>query len=261
MSESGYEPPSALEPELYGGGQAPAPAPPQSLVDQLLGIFTEPAEVFRRLRQSPAWVGAFVLLMAVGLAATLIWAHKVDQEALTRNNMQVVEDVFHVPHNEAALQTQIDAIHGQPYLKSALGVVLVVPLFLLIFSSVLFFFAKVGGEDDQVSFKHAWAVASVHNLGTVPIGVLAGLMCLLRPVGGAANYALLNPANPLFFFKPENPLLRGLLNLADPFYLFSFVLLFLACKYTLRMKMWANVLVLSISGLFGLLFHFIAGIF
>jgi hypothetical protein len=52
-----------------------------------------------------------------------------------------------------------------------------------------------------------------------------------------------------------------LLNLVDPFYLFSFVLLYLACKYTLRLKLWANVLVLCLSGFFGLIFHFMAGIF
>jgi len=252
---------SKAEPELYGGGQAPVPPPPQSLTDQVIGVFTEPAEVFRRLRQSPAWVGAFILLMALGLVATLIWAHKVDQEAMIRNNMQVVEDVFHVPHNETALQTQLDKVSGQPYIKSSLGVVLGVPIVFLVFSSILFFFAKFGGEDDRVGFKHAWAVTVVHNLATLPIAVLAGLMCLIRPVGGAANYTLLNPANALFFVKPENALLRGLVNLLDPFYLFSFVLLYLAGKYTLRLKPWANVLVLCISGFFGLFFHFVAGIF
>ena len=49
--------------------------------------------------------------------------------------------------------------------------------------------------------------------------------------------------------------------MVDPLYFFSFAALFLAAKHTMRLKTWANALLMAIAGLFGFMFHFVAGIF
>ncbi len=252
------------EPNLYGEEKPEAPAgQPQGVLDQFTGLFTEPIEVFRRLHLAPSWVGALVLTLVVGLFATLTWAAKVDMEAATKRKFEVMEQVMHTEMPSAAVDKAMEkaATQGKPFVPSSLGVVLGVPFGLLILSGILFAFSKFGGEDPDVTFKHAWAATTVHGLTMVPISLLAGLMCLLRNVGGAASYASMAPTTLAFWIHPESPWLRGLLAVVDPFYVFSFAALFLAAKYTMRLKTWANALLMAIAGCFGLLFHFIAGIF
>jgi hypothetical protein len=256
------------EPEtnLYGEPKSEVvpPTPPgQGVWDQLLGLFTEPSEVFRRLRQSPTWVGAFVLTIVIGLFASLSWAAKVDMEAAAKRKFEVMERAFHMNIPQEAMDKALDqaATQGKPFLQSSLGIVLGVPVALVILAAILFAFVKFGGEDEDVTFGHAWAATTVHGLTMMPISLLAGIMCLLKPVGGAASYASLAPTSLNFWMSVENPWIRGLLAVFDPFYLFSFVALFLAAKHTLRLKPWANALLMGITGFFGFLFHFIGGIF
>lgn len=253
------------EPSLYGdaGKSATATAQSQSVWDQLMGVFTEPSDVFRRLRLAPSWLGAFLLTLGVALFATLTWAAKVDLEAGAKRKFEVMEQAFHMTIPSEAVDKALEqaSTQGQPYLSSALGVLIALPLMMVILAGILFAFAKFGGEDEDITFTHAWAAAIVHGLAMLPIALLGGLMCLLRNVGGAASYASMAPTHLGFWIQPENPWLRGLLALADPVYLFSFVVLYFAVRHTLRLKTWATATVLGITGCFGLLFHFIGGIF
>ncbi len=256
------------EPEtnLYGKPESEVaiPNPPgQSVADQLVGVFTEPAEVFQRLRRAPAWGGAFLLTLGAALFATLAWAAKVDVEAAARRKFEVMEQAFgmNIPADAIDKALEQAATQGRPFLSSSIGVIIVVPLFLLITAAILFAFSKFGGEDEEVSFRHAWAATIVHGLSMLPIAVLAGIMCLIRNVGGAASYANMAPSNPSFWVQPESPWVRGLLAVFDPFYLFSFVALFLAGRYTLRLKPWANVTVVALMAFFGFIGHFIGGMF
>ena len=250
---------------LYGEAQSEPPQSPrpQSVSDQLMGVFMGPVEVFQRLRRAPSWVGAFLLTLTAALFATLAWAAKVDMEAAARRKFEVLEQAFHmnIPADVMDKALEQAATQGKPFISSSLGVILGVPLVLLIMAAILFAFAKFGGQDEEVSFRHAWAATIVHGLSMVPISILAGIMCLIRAVGGAPSYASLAPSTLSFWIQPENPWLRGLLSVVDPFYLFSFVVLFLAGRHTLRLKPWANITVIAIMGFFGLLFHFIGGIF
>ncbi len=263
MSEILQSPES--EPKLFGEQQPESPqaGKPQGVLDQFTGIFTEPAEVFRRLRVAPSWMGAFVLTLGVALFATLTWAAKVDMEAGARRKFEVLEQAFHMTIPPEAVDKAMEqaANQGRPFISSSLGVIFMVPLGLLIMSGILFAFSRFGGEDEEVTFKHAWAATTVHGLAMVPISLLAGIMCLLRNVGGAASFASLAPTNLAFWIQPESPWLRGGLAVLDPFYLFSFVALYLAARHTLRLKTWAIAVLMAIMGVFGLLFHFIGGIF
>jgi hypothetical protein len=234
---------------------------PQGVLDQFVGIFTEPVAVFRRLRIAPSWVGALVLTILVALFATLTWAAKVDMEAAAKRQIDVVERFFPMPPAEVDKALEKAATQGKPFVSSSLNVVLGVPFVLLIMSGILFAFSRFGGEAEDVTFKHAWAATTVHGLAMVPISLLAGIMCLLRNVGGAPSFASLAPTTLAFWIQPENPWLRGLLAVVDPFYFFSFVALYLAARYTMRLKTWATVLLMAIMGFFGFLFHFLGGIF
>ena len=259
---------SNSEPEtnLYGKTESEVvlPSPKgQSVTDQLMGVFTEPAVVFQRLRRAPAWAGAFLLTLGAALFATLAWAAKVDGEALARRQFEVMAQVFHTDIPAEAMEQALEqaATRGQPFLRSSLGLIIGVPLFLLIMAAILFAFSKFGGEDEDVSFRHAWAATIVHGLSMLPIAILAGIMCLIRNVGGAASYVSMAPSTLSFWIQPENPWVRGLLAVIDPFYLFSFVVLFLAGRYTLRLKPWANVTVVAVMAFFGFIGHFFGGMF
>ncbi|MCE1227954.1 MAG: YIP1 family protein [Firmicutes bacterium] len=252
-------------PNLYGEtpGSAPVQAAPQSVWDQLVGVFTEPTKVFQHLRLSPAWVGALILVIGTALFASLVWAAKVDMEAVVKHQMEVMEQAFHMAIPADAMDKAMEqaATSGQPILKSALGIIFITPLIFLVMAGILYGFTRFGGTDEEVTFKHAWAATVVHGLSMVPIALLAGIVCLVRPVGGAASYASLAPSNPGFWMHLENPWLRGLVGIFDPFYLFSFVVLFLAARHTLRLKTWAAALVVGLMGFFGFLFHFFNGLF
>lgn len=242
---------------------APEGGNPQGVLDQFLGLFTVPEAVFRRLRVAPSWAGAFSLSLGLALFATLTWAAKVDLEAVAERKFEVLEQAFHVTVPPATIDKAIEemATHGRPFVSSALGVLLVTPLLMFILAGTLFAFAKVGGTDEKVTFRHAWAATTVQGLVLAPVALLAGIMCLLRDVGGAASYLGLAPTQVAFWIHPENPWLRGLLTLLDPFYLFSFVALYLAARYTLGLKTWALVTLLSLTGLISLSFRLLSGLF
>jgi|GEM_PF-239616 len=258
-------PNSEPETKLFGDEkpEVPQSVKPQGVLDQFVGIFTEPGEVFRRLRVAPSWVGAFILSLGIALFATLTWAAKVDMEAGARRKFEVMEQAFHMTIPPEAVDKGLEqaAAQGKPFVTSSLGVILGVPLGLVILASILFAFSRFGGEDEDVTFRHAWAATTVHGLSMLPISLLAGIMCLIRNVGGAASYASLAPTSLAFWIQPENPWLRGLLAVFDPFYFFSFVALYLAARHTMRLKPWASALLMAITGLFGFLIHFITGIF
>lgn len=253
-------------PSLYGSepGGSPAPAvKPQGVLDQLVGLFTEPAAVFQRLRQAPAWLPALLLFMGAALVASLIWAAKVDQVAMAERRFEVMEQAFKVQVPAEAVDKTLDQVQTAkpPYLGAVLGTLLGMPFGFLIFGAILFAFAKFGGEDENITFRHAMAATTVHSLVALPIPLLAALMGLLKDVGGAASYASLAPTTLSFWVQPDNPWVRGALAVVDPFYLFSFVTLFLAARHTLRMKQGALIGLMILMGFFGFVGHFMGGLF
>ena len=65
-----------------GGPSSDAVAP--SLMDQVLGVFTDPKALFQRLHATPVWKGAFAVSLLLSLAMTFIWGLKVDVDAMVR---------------------------------------------------------------------------------------------------------------------------------------------------------------------------------
>lgn len=253
-------------PSLYGSDPGGSPAQavkPQGVLDQLIGLFTEPTVVFQRLRQAPSWLPALLLFLGVALFASVIWAAKVDQVAMTERRFEVMEQAFGMQIPAEAMDKALDQVQTakQPYLGAILGTLFGMPFGYLIFGAILFAFAKFGSEDETLTFGHAMAATTVHGLVALPIPLLAGLMALLKEVGGAASYASLAPTTLSFWLQPENPWVRGAMAVVDPFYLFSFVTLYLAGRHTLRLKQGALIGLMVLMGFFGFVGHFMGGLF
>ena len=80
MSEGirGPRPSSGPPDTALGEGQAP------TLREQFLGVFTDPVPLFRRLGAQPRWGWALATVVACALASGLVWATRVDANALLR---------------------------------------------------------------------------------------------------------------------------------------------------------------------------------
>lgn len=244
-----------------GAPQAKSKAP--SLMEQIEGVFTAPRALFERLRHSPTWMPAVVISIVIGIAATLVWAARVDMAAQTSHKMQVLVDTFHanIPQNQ--IDDAISKADGtHPWISSVLGPLFWVPIIYLIVSLITWGFAFAGrtSEDDAPTFAQSFSVVSVHYLATLPSMLLAGVICLIKPVGGRSIQEMM-PTILSYFVRPENPILRGLVFCVDPLWIFSFVLLAYAMRHTLRAKTWAITACLLLFAVFGIGFRFMGALF
>lgn len=238
-----------------------APPKPIGLMDQFIGVFTEPVETFKKLREAPSWVPALALTIVVSLVVMLLWAWHVDMAEVTRRQMEMMKNTFHLNIPDSAMDDSIARQDGKhPWISAVLGPLLGTPIIYLIVALIIWGFAYVGRQEegDTPSFAQAFSVTVVHSLATLPSMFLAGAMALIQPVGGR-NIQELMPTVLSFFVKPENGLLRGLFGLVDPLWIFSFVVLALGMKHALHAKGWAIGACLSLFGFFGVVFRILGG--
>jgi hypothetical protein len=248
---------------LYGDQpEAPRPQAP-GLLDQIAGVFTEPKALFARLRERPVWIPALVLAIVIAALAMLIWASKVDMAEATRHQMERMKDVFHMNIPDQAMDEAISKAEGKkPWLSAVSSAVLGTPFVYLIVALIVWGFASMGTEEgeDSPTFGQAFSLTTVHYLATLPSMLLAGIIALLRPVGGH-NIQQLMPTTLSFYISPESTLLRGCVALVDPLWIFSFVLLAIGMKATLKAKTWAIGACLGLFGFFGIAFRFLGSVF
>ena len=250
-------------PSLYDEQpQAQKPEAP-SLLEQIVGVFMEPRDLFSRLRQRPVWVGALLVTIAIVLASMLVWAAKVDNAELTRHQMQRTVDLFHVNIPDQAMDDAISKADGKhPWLKAASSAVLATPFVYLIVALIVWGCASMATEEgeDSPTFGQAFSVTTIHYLVTLPSMFLAGLIALLRPVGGVEIQQLM-PTTLSFYLQSESGLVRGLAALVDPLWIFSFVVLAIGMRQTLKTKTWGVALCLGFFGVFGIGFRILGGLF
>lgn len=248
---------------LYGNApEVPAPAAP-SLLDQIAGVFTEPTALFARLRTRPTWVPALMLAIAVSLVAMLIWAAKVDMAEATRHQMERTQEVFHINIPDQAMDDAIAKAEGKkPWLTAVSSSVLATPFIFLVVALIVWGCAALGTEDGEEApnFGQAFSVTCVHYLSTLPAMLLAGIIALVRPVGGAQIQQLM-PTSLSFYLRPEANAVRGLIALVDPLWIFSFCVLAIGMRQTLKAKTWAVGLCLGLFLVFGGGFRFFGGLF
>ena len=217
---------------LYGAADA-APAPgaePPGVLDQLLGLFTEPAALFRRLGAAPVWKGATALTTVFSLAMTVIWALKVDVDAMLRPVLD---------QDSRMSSDQIDKVIGfqSKFILPGgiIGVFVGVALGLLVLALVSWVVGKGMAEDRPPTYLQAVAVTAAATLVAVPHQLLVIVMCLVKPVGGLTPDKI-PPSSLGYFIAVENGKLHTLLYKLDLFTLYTLVLIYLGARHGLKLK-------------------------
>ncbi len=220
------------EPEaLFGANQnSPATSPSLSLMDQFIGIFTEPVATFKKLNAAPSWIGALTVIILVSLVVAGVWGFKVDVEAMLRPGFDA---------NPNITQTQIDQTISFmekffPYI-AIVQTLIIIPVIVFFLALIYWLIGKGTAEAEPPSYAHALSATAVPGLVMLPHSLLTIVMAFLRPVGGLTPEKL-PPSSVGFFVNAANPKLHALLFALDPFTIGSFVLSFLAFRYTMRLK-------------------------
>jgi len=218
------------ESSLFEGGEPLAKPKAPSLVDQFVGIFTEPTELFKKLHATPVWGWAMGALTVSSLVLVVAWGLKVDVDAMLRPVLEQKPQLS---------GTQIDqVIDFQTRFLMPIGIlgVLFGTPFTLLLGALLRWVVGLGtAEAEKPTFMQALSATSVSSLVMVPYALLTSLMCWTQKVGGLAQEKL-SPTCVAFYLRPENPKLYGLYAQLDIFALFGFVLVYLSSRHTLRLK-------------------------
>jgi Yip1 domain len=218
------------ESSLYGQEAPPTAPKPPGLLDQILGVFTEPVTLFQKLNLAPSWLWAILVSLLVGLAITIAWGLKVDVDAMLRPALEA---------NPKIGADQIDMIIGMqkkfilPF--SVLGAVVFPFLAALLVGFVYWLVGRGMAEGEPPTYVHALSAAAVPGLVMLPHGLAILVMCLVREVGGATPDKLA-PTSLGFFLHPDSPKLQAMMILLDPFILASWGLTWLATRHIMRLK-------------------------
>lgn len=258
------ETPSSPEASLYGQEPTPVLAPALTFPDLVVGLFTAPRATLERLRARPEWLTPMLVFLGFGLALGIIWAMRADQVAIVEARFETLTQAFGLKIPDQAIQDAVDkAGQSRPILRTALGVLFGSWVVSAVIGLVCWGFARIGNplDGDSPTFMHGFALAVVHQLVMLPATLASILIMVLKPVGGVSLQAL-NPLTLGFYIRPENPWVRGLLvGLADPLYLFSFVILAIGMRRMLGARPWAIGVALGIMALVGLPMRFLGGMF
>lgn len=231
--------PGTESPDSLYGPDSPQPpvaaAPTPGLLDQIVGIFSSPIELFESMRPAPKWMGALLLMAALGLALSLIWAVRADFEVLIREAMerrgQPVPDGL---ESIAALQRKF-AIFG-----SIGAIVLGVPLATAASAGVLRLISEHATEDELPTFQQCIAADVIPTLVKLPQALLLLAAVSFREIGGATPDKLI-PTSLAFWIHPESVKVVALLTWADPFALAYGAMYVLSLRYMLRFKWGAAI--------------------
>lgn len=219
-------------PNLYGPPSAPPPEAPQppGLFDQIIGVFTEPVALFKKLNVAPSWMWATGATVVMAILVTIVWGLKVDADAMMRPMLEA---------NPKIDPGQYDMIIGMqkkfivPF--GILGSLFGVPIVVAIIAGIYWLVGKGTAEGTQPSYLQAMSAAAVPGLVMLPHSLAILAMCFAREVGGATPDKLA-PTALAFFLHPDNPKIYALLNFIDPFAIASFVLTWLATRHILGLK-------------------------
>jgi hypothetical protein len=199
-------------------------------MEQVVGVFTDPVALFKRLAVTPVWVGALALLSAANLVVTVIWAKRVDMDAmlrpmLERNPRIHPEDIDRI----IEMQGKFTLPFGILFAIIGLG------LICLVTALIYWLVGKWTAEDRAPTYTQAYSATVVSSLVSLPKAVLLAIVCALKNIGGARPDAL-SPTALGIYLAPESIKLQSLFNNLDLFNLAAMVMLFLAARHTMRLK-------------------------
>lgn len=215
---------------LYGGEpEAPRPQAP-GLVDQIVGVFTAPVELFQRLNKAPSWGWALGALLVASLALVVIWGLKVDVDEMLRPMLE---------RNPQIQSAQIDMVIEMqkkfilPF--GVLGALFGTPAVMALVGLFYWLMGKALPEGEAPSYPQALSAAVVPGLVKLPHLLLVAVICLVRPIGGLTPDKIA-PTSLGYFVQVESLRIQALLYALDLFYLAEAVLAYLALRYLVRMK-------------------------
>ena len=211
-------------PRLFPDPGPPAAGPPH-LLEQILGVFTAPVPLFRRLAANPRWGAALLTLMAATLAMVLIWAARVDPDTLLRESL--ARDPGVAPE---AIERTIEVWGRLLGLFGAFGVLVGMPAVTLFQALLLWAAGRVWpGPDGSPGYRRALSATAVPALVGLPKVMLISLLCLARPVRGLAPDAI-SPLSLGFLSAAGQGRCGALLRGFDLFAAANLVLLYLAAR-------------------------------
>lgn len=218
-------------PSLYGNEPPPLPQDPApGLLEQIVGVFTSPVELFQRLNRTPSWGWALGVLIVGTLAITVIWGLKVDVDEMLRPMLE---------RNPQIQPSQIDMIIEMqkkfilPF--GILGALFGTGAAMALVALFYFLVGKALAEDQAPNYVQSLSAAVVPGLVKLPHMLLIAVICLVRPIGGLTPDKVA-PTSLGFFLHAEAPKLQALYHTLDLFYLAEAVLTYLALRHLLRLK-------------------------
>jgi hypothetical protein len=234
---------------LYGDQPEPPKAQTPSLMDQIVGVFTNPVELFQRLNKAPSWGWALGLLIAGALVITVIWGLKVDVDEMLRPILE---------RNPQVQSSQIDMIIEMQK-KFILPIGLLGALFgtAAAMALVALFYWLIGKalpEAEAPTYPQALSAAVVPSLVKLPHMLLLVVICLVKPIGGLTPDKIA-PTSLGYFLHVESLKLQAFFYTMDLFYLAEAVLTYLALRHLVRMKTAGALLCVLLPMAFGIGFR------
>ncbi|HEY3400141.1 MAG TPA: YIP1 family protein [Geothrix sp.] len=215
---------------LYGDQpETPQPKAP-GLMDQIVGVFTAPVDLFQRLNKAPSWGWALGALIVASLAVTVIWALKVDIDEMLR---PVLERNPQIQSAQIDMVIEMQKKFIMPF--GILGALFGIPAVLALVGLFYWLVGKALPQDGAPSYLQAFSAAVVPGLVKLPHMLLVAVICLVRPIGGLTPDKIA-PTSLGYFVQVESLRLQALLYAVDIFYLAEAVLAYLALRYLVRMK-------------------------
>jgi hypothetical protein len=226
---------------LYGDQpESPKPKAP-GLLDQIVGVFTSPVDLFQRLNKAPSWAWALGVATVAAVIVTVIWGLKVDVDDMLRPILE---------RNPQIQSAQIDTIiemQKKFILPFSILAALCGPAFVMAMVGLFYWLVGKGlSEAEAPSYPQALSAAVVPGLVKLPFSLLLIVICLVRPIGGLTPDKIA-PTSLGFFLHPDSIKLQAFYYSLDLFYFAEAVLAYLALRYLLRMKMVGALLCVLVS--------------
>jgi hypothetical protein len=228
---------------LYGNAVPPPVVKPPSLMDQIIGVFTEPEVLFRRLAVTPVWGGALALLTILNTVVAVIWARRVDVDAMFR---PMLERNPKIPSESIDRVIEMQGKMILPF--SILGGLLGLAIISLVVALIYWIVSTWSHEGQKPTYRQVFSGTVVAGLVNLPKFLLLGIICGLKNFGGAKPDQL-SPTSLGFYLAPENLRLHAFFNALDLFSLASLFILYLAARYTMRLKVSGAAVCVAIMAL------------
>jgi len=228
-------------PSLYGE-QPQAPKPPApGLLDQIVGVFTSPSELFERLHVSPSWGWALGALTTAGVILTVIWGLKVDVDEMLRPILERNPQI-----QSAQIDTIIDIQKKFILPFGVLGALFGTAVVVLLAALLYWLVGKSMAEGEKPSYVQALSAATVPGLVRLPYVLLIAVICLVRPIGGLTPEKIA-PTSLGYFLHVDSLKLHALLYSLDLFFVAEIVLSYLALRKVTRLKTSGAILCVAVA--------------